>query len=67
MGSKDQQNQCNLASELATSKLPDGGHAHVTQSPGHLSPYGSVAEDSSEDAQCSLIHGQRPPKPLNLV
>lgn len=26
-----------------------------------------MAENSSEEAQCSLIHGQPPPKPLNLV
>lgn len=27
----------------------------------------SVAEDSSEDAQCSLVHGQPLLKPLNLM
>lgn len=47
VGSKDQQNQCNLTPKLATSKLPDGAHVCVRQSQGHLSPDGSKESISS--------------------
>lgn len=46
--SKGQQNQYNLTSKVATSKLPDGGHVHVTQSRDHLSPDGSKESISSQ-------------------